>query len=87
MNTRLALVSTEILRIAREVGRSELRMMLFDLLNSLATLAAATHPRGEALVGLTGVESAGIVTHAQALLSDSTLEEEDALQLCGICPF
>eukprot|EP01044_Picomonas_judraskeda_P004291 COSAG03_NODE_375_length_8413_cov_177.997835_7_plen_448_part_00 len=81
VNKRLALVSTEILRIACDQGAGELRMLLFVLLNSLVKLAAAASSDGQPLPCLAGDEAAGILAHAQTLLSQGSLQEDDALQL------
>ncbi len=81
VNKRLALVSTEILRIACDQGAGELRMLLFVLLNSLVKLAAAQSSDAQPLSCLTGDEATGILTHAQTLVSQGSLQEEDALQL------
>lgn len=81
VNKRLALVSAEILRIACDQGAGDLRMLLFVLLNSLVKLAAAESSDAQPLPCLAGEEAAGILTHAQTLVSQGTLQEEDALQL------
>lgn len=74
-------MSAEILRIACDQGAGDLRMLLFVLLNSLVKLAAAESSDAQPLPCLAGEEAAGILTHAQTLVSQGTLQEEDALQL------